>query len=142
MYGQVKINGIDLWNEFKGNLIKGAYKELRGGLAAKDYISNASRLESGKRVVLTSDSEQKIKSRNLTISFLIQGSSKTEIFDNSDNLIRLFLRGIIKFDVLRIGYRFNLVFREVVDIIDYTKNSFLVIKIKFEEPDPTNRTRL
>lgn len=142
MHEQVKINGLDLWDNFKGNLIKGAYKELRGGFTAKDYVTNESRLETGKRVVMIDDSEQKFKSRGLTISFLVEGKSRTEVLDNSDNLVRCLSRGLIKFDVPRVGYQFNLIFREVSDITDYAKENFRILKIKFEEPDPSNRTRL
>ena len=51
MIGQAKINGKDIWSEYKANLVKGAYQTLTGALATKDYVSNTSRLEDGDRIV-------------------------------------------------------------------------------------------
>ena len=65
MIGQAKINGKDIWSEYRANLVKGAYQTLTGALAFKDYVSNTSRLEDGDRVVPSQ--YPNVKSREFTI---------------------------------------------------------------------------
>lgn len=138
MKGQAKINGKDIWTTYSANLIKGTYKALLQGITTKDVVKNTSRLENGDRVVIEQIT-QKIKSREISISFLLQGRTYEELQTNIKNIIQELLNGVISFEVKTLSTRYLLIFKELSDITEYRKQCFSVLKIKFYEPNPNNR---
>lgn len=139
MIGQAKINGKDLWSEYKANLIKGAYQTLTGALAFKDYVSNTSRLEDGDRVVPSKS--PMIKSREFTIQIAVEGSSHVNMIDYFNALV-MDLAGYIDFSVPKLQCGFKLILREVTDATDYKLHDgrhLRIAKFKFYEPNPNNR---
>lgn len=141
MKGQATINGKDIWVYYKANLIKGAYKELCKDLSAKDSVKNTSRLEDGDRISVSTDG-LKFKSRDFSISFLVQGSNYADMLSNYANLIDAISQNVVNFGVKSLGNVYKVIFNEVQDITDYTKESMRVVKIKFTEPNPKDREHL
>jgi hypothetical protein len=139
MIGQAKINGKDIWSEYRANLVKGAYQTLTGALATKDYVSNTSRLENGDRIVPSE--KPKLKSREFTIQILIEGKSYDNLIDNYNALFFDALN-YIELEVPKIKYGFKLLLREVTDVNDYKLYDGRYIRIakyKFYEPNPNDR---
>ena len=141
MKGQATINGKDLWTTYKANLIKGAYKELDKDLNAKDNVKNTSRLEDGDRISV-SPNGQRFKSRDFSISFLIQGDNYADMVANYANLINDVSQNIVNFGVKKLSNVYKIIFNELQDITDYPKESMRVVKIKFTEPNPKDREHL
>lgn len=138
MKGQAKINGKDIWTTYSANLVKGTYKALLQGIATKDVVKNTSRLEDGDRIQVDI-SAQKIKSREISISFLIEGATYTKLQTNIKNFTQELLNGLISFDVAALSTRYFLLFQELSEITDYSKQGFSILKVKFYEPNPNNR---
>lgn len=143
MVGQVTINNNDLFLCYGASLVKGAYKTLLQGLQAKDIVKNTSRIEHGDRIVITEDYPIRIASRELSLSFLVEGKTRPEMLSNRKSFLNdLTSSTIITFNANRLGLGFKLVFREVTEIIDYTNNRYCTVQVKFYEPNPQDRTNL
>jgi hypothetical protein len=138
MTGQIIINGKDIWLNYKAQPLKGTYNILQGNLETKEVISNESRLENGVRLVINSDSI-KVQKREFSLTFLLEGSTYSEIQANTDLMLGVLRSGMINFEARRIGQTFKLLFRKVEEITDYRRENFRTIKIKFLEPNPTDR---
>lgn len=138
MTGQIIINGKDIWLNYKAQPLKGTYNILQGNLETKEVISNESRLENGVRLVINSDSI-KVQKREFSLTFLLEGSTYSEIQANTDLMLGVLRSGMINFEARRIGQTFKLLFRKVEEITDYRRDKFRTIKIKFLEPNPTDR---
>lgn len=143
MVGQATINNNDLFLCYGASLVKGAYKTLLQGLQAKEIVKNTSRIEHGDRIVITEDYPIKIASRELSLSFVIEGKTRSEMLSNRKSFLNdLISSTIIKFNANKLGLGFKFVFREVTEIVDYTNNKFCTIQIKFYEPNPQDRINL
>lgn len=138
MTGQIKINGKDIWLNYKAHPLKGTYDTLQGSWETKEVVSNESRLENGVRLVINSDSI-KAQKREFSLTFLLEGSTYSEIQANTDLMLGVLRSGMINFEALRIGQTFKLLFRKVEEIKDYRRENFRTLKIKFLEPNPTDR---
>nr|DAH55598.1 MAG TPA: hypothetical protein [Caudoviricetes sp.] len=138
MTGQIKINGKDIWLNYKAQPLKGTYDTLQGSWETKEVVSNESRLENGVRLVINSDSI-KAQKREFSLTFLLEGSTYSEIQANTDLMLGVLRSGMINFEALRIGQTFKLLFRKVEEIKDYRRENFRTLKIKFLEPNPTDR---
>jgi hypothetical protein len=139
MIGQAKINGKDIWSEYRANLVKGAYQTLTGALAFKDYVSNTSRLEDGDRVVPSQ--YPNVKSREFTIQITVEGSDYESLIYNF-NALSEDAAGYIDFSVPKLKCGFKLILREVTDATDYKLHDgrlLRIAKFKFYEPNPINR---
>lgn len=141
MKGQATINGKDIWVSYKANLIKGAYKELSKDLSAKDNVKNTSRLEDGDRFSVSATG-QKFKSRDFSISFLIQGDNYEDMTANYANFIDAVSLNLVNFGVKRLANVYKIIFNEIQDITEYRKECMRVVKIKFTEPNPKDREHL
>ncbi len=141
MKGQATIDGKDIWLTYRANLIKGAYKELSKDLSAKDCVKNTSRLEDGDRISVSPDG-QKFKSRDFSISFLVEGDNYADMLANYANFMYALSSNIINFGVKKLGNVYKIIFNEVQDVTDYNKDCIRVVKIKFTEPNPKDREHL
>lgn len=141
MKGQATIDGKDIWLTYRANLIKGAYKELSKDLSAKDCVKNTSRLEDGDRISVSPDG-QKFKSRDFSISFLVEGDNHADMLANYANFMYALSSNIINFGVKKLGNVYKIIFNEVQDVNDYNKDCIRVVKIKFTEPNPKDREHL
>ena len=136
MTGTAYINGNDIWLSYKANLLKGTYTTLQQGLQAKDFVKNTSRLENGDRVLFTDENFIKISSREVSISFFVEGADKNELEQNSDSLINEITKGLIEFKVPKMGRSYFFLLKEISQITTYSKEPYKTIKVKFYEPNP------
>ena len=133
MKGTAYINGNDIWETYRANLLKGTYTALQQGLQTKEFVKNTSRLEDGDRVLV---SDMKVSSREVSISFLVEGTDKDEMEQNSDALLKEISTGIVEFKVKKMGRSYFFLLKEISQITTYRKNPYKEIKVKFYEPNP------
>lgn len=138
MTNQATINGQDIWLTYKANLVKGAYNVLRKIPPAKELIRNESRLEQGVRVIEPTDG-LKFQSQELSIPFLIEGSTNDELEANCKSFIAAITDKSIKFVVRKLGYEYTLIYQEMT-VKDYNQN-YRQLTVKFLEPNPGYRIR-
>lgn len=143
MIGQATINDKDLFGYYGAHFIKGAYKALLQGIQAKEIVKNTSRIEDGDRAVITEDYPIRLASRELSLSFLVEGSTREQMLTNRRELINdLISSTLIKLNANRLGIGFKLIFREISEITDNTNSRYCTIKAKFYEPNPKDRINL
>lgn len=145
MYGQAfitndlaSVDNVDL-GTYGITLIRGWREKLKGFLSPKDYITNESRLEHGKRVVIPTADNVKWKSREVSLQFMLEGSSAEDYLSKLDNFQDV-IAGKIKLRVPCLNDRvFTLVYSDCSKYGDYGDKRG-IFTLKFTEPNPANRT--
>lgn len=133
MHGQILLNENDIYDLYKASPLKGFYATLLGSLEAKEVVSNSSRLEDGKKIVL-GDNGIKLKDRELKLSFVVEGLS------NRTALLNAITQDEIALRVPKLGEVYHLRFLSLTNDTYYRSTDTHVLEINFHEPDPTNRT--
>lgn len=117
---------------------EGFRDELYAPLALKDYVTNESRLEHGKRVIVSSPRKA---ARSLTLEFQITGATKAAMQSNLSALYAELYKGSVDLEVPELG---NEVFHLIYTGKTGTYSSGLTgkackIKVSFDEPNPSDR---
>lgn len=135
MTSEVTINGNDLWSVFGGRLAKGSYEKLLSPAQMKDYISNESRLEHGKRIMVRNP---RTESRDIQLQIFIEGKDENSYLSNYKLFINELQKGEISLGVKKLKTIYNFVYTGCSSYGDYglKRGKFTV---KFTEPDVTNR---
>lgn len=138
MTGDLIINGKDAWTEWGVNMGEGFIDAIDAFAPMKDYIENDSRLEHGKRVLI---SNPRVASRELTLHFTIKGNNeadyraKRRAFEAELQKVKIDVKvPVLGEDVYHLIY--------LGKSISYALNmsrTFSTMSSKFEEPNPTNR---
>lgn len=142
----MKINNTTLSGVRPG---KGFRDELASPAPLKDFVTNESRLENGKRVMYGSP---RLASRTFNLEFQITGSSKAQYKQNLDAFYAELYKGEITLEASEfheLWHVVNNVNTPMVFHLTYmgktpTYSSGLSgcaskIKVSFEEPNPANR---
>ena len=138
MTGELYINGKDAWTEWGVNMGDGFLDAIDSFVPIKGLIENESRLQDGKRVIL---SNIKLDSREITLKFTIKGNSE-EDFRNKRKAFETELRQVlVSVNVPALGedvYRLLYLGKNVSYGMN-TERTFCVVSAKFEEPNPADR---
>ena len=129
--------GVKMGDGFKDELFAPA--EL------KEFVSNESRLEHGKRVITIGSNNNSLArkaSRNIALEFLIVGNSESDFELNKNTFFNELYKGSVKLEVPEITTD---VFHLIYQGKSGTYSSGLSkkackVKVSFEEPDPSNRS--
>lgn len=138
MKGNLYINGKDAYTTWGMFLTDTAISALMTPPPMKDNVENASRLENGKRVDLSSP---KVDERDVTLPFAMTAASKDTFLSNYESLCAELANGSI---VLRTKYQPNVYYRLVyTSCTQYSQFVMGLAKftLKLNEPDPTNRSK-
>ena len=132
------INGKDAYLTWGVRMGQGFIDALDTPLTLKEYISNESRLEHGKRVIAANP---KIDSRTLTLPFTIEGSSQSDYRQKKKAFEQVLYSCVIDVQVPNIGQDvFHLCYRGQCSSYGQNKlRTFGKFSAKFEEPNPSNR---
>lgn len=140
MIGELYINGKDAYTEWGVNMGDGFLNAIDSFAPLKEYIENESRLEHGKRVILSST---RVASRDLTLHFTIKGNSEGDFRAKRRAFEEELRKGLIEVNVPALGgdiYRLIYTGKSV----NYSMNvarTFCTMSAKFEEPNPMNRAQ-
>lgn len=103
----------------------------------KEFIENESRLENGKRVITTNP---KVASRDVTLTFNMHGDSASEYLSNYAAFVAVLQSGTVRIRVPSINMTFNLIYKKSSSFNIGRARMDSSLAVKFEEPDPTNRS--
>lgn len=138
MKNELIINGKDalqIWGVRMGN---GFIDALDTPLTMKDYIENESRMEHGKRIVT---SNPKLSSRQITLSFTIEGNSPSDFLDKKKLFETELYKGHIDIQVpANSDDVFHLIYKGNCTSYGHNRTrTFCKFSAKFEEPNPSDR---
>lgn len=127
------INGVTLAGVRPGNKFR---ENLYAPLEMKEYISNESRLEHGKRVFST---PARYKSRSLSLEFNITASTTADLKSRYNAFLNALYTGEITLVASEFGNEvFHLIYTGKSPSYDNGKCACKV-KVGFDEPNPGNR---
>lgn len=138
MTGDLFINGQDAWLTWGVNMGEGFLDAIDSFAPMKDYIENDSRLEHGKRVLVT---EPRVASRDLTLRFTIMGNSESDYRNKRKAFETELQKANVDIRVPALGEEvYHLIY--LGKSVNYAMNiarTFSTMSSKFEEPNPMDR---
>lgn len=141
MTGDLYINGKDAYTEWGINMGDDFLDVIDAFAPMKDYIENDSRLEHGKKVIV-SEETLKVASREMTLHFTIIADTKAAFRARRDAFESELRKGRVEVRVPELGSQiYKLIY--LGKSVGYAMNrarTFCTISAKFEEPNPTDRT--
>lgn len=138
MKGQLLINGQDAYTAWGVSMGDNFIDIIEAPLSIKDYVSNESRLEHGKRVI-TDPAIIKIASRDVTLQFHICGTTVEDYMNKKKAFQSILYSGEVNIQIPSRGNEiYHLIYqgRQVSFSQTATEGK---LSAKFEEPNPTNR---
>lgn len=138
MKGELIINSKDAYTEWGVSMGDKFLDSIDAPLSMKEYITNESRQEHGKRVIT---SNAKVDSRELTLSFTITGISQNDFRAKKIKFQSELEKGTVNIKVPVLG---NDIYKLIYTgkNVSYNMNisrTFCKMSVKFEEPNPKNR---
>ncbi len=137
MTGDLLINGKDAWDIFGVNMGDGFLESIMTPAGNKSYIENESRKEHGKRVIY---SDVKVQDRDVTLTFNIHGSSRSDYLQKYDSFVEELQKGKVIITVPAISKKFTLSYQKSTSFALGTSRTNSKLSVKFNEPNPTLRT--
>lgn len=132
------INGKDAFETWGVRMGDNFLDALGASAPMKEYIENSSRLEHGKRVLVTN---AKLDSRELTLTFTIEGISKSDYQEKKKCFYNELYKGAIDIEVPANNTDiYHLLYRgKSVTYAQSIDRTFGKISSKFEESNPSIR---
>lgn len=132
----VKINGVEMAGI---EMADGFLRALRLPAPLKDYISNTSALEHGKRYI--NGVTPKLNERSVTLGFYVKGATRGEFDANLEAFYRVLYNGDVS---IQVPSRSNDIYHlKYINAAEYAQNragTFATLSVKFNEPNPANRS--
>ena len=139
MTGDLFINGMDAWVMWGVSMGDGFLDAIDGFNEMKDYIEDESRLEHGKRVITDN---AKVASREITLQFTIEGSSKSDYRAKKKAFQTELEKGMVTIKIPLLGsevYKLVYLGKSVSYGLSLDR-CFGKVSSRFEEPNPMDRT--
>lgn len=128
------INGKRL-ADFGATLLAGAYSALMTPAPLKDFIENNDRSKDGTDVLVNNPRKAE---RDVTLSFLIEGSSKEDYHTHYSTFLSELYKGKILLYVEELDETFRLLYANATQFENWRLHACR-IAVKFREPNPANR---
>lgn len=138
MSGDLIINGVDAYTTWGVSMGDNFISILEAPVSVKEYISNESRSEHGKRVI-TDAGTIKLASRDVTLQFHIVGSSESDYLARRAAFYDVLYAGLV---TLQIPSRGDALYKLLYTgkQISFAQTGMEgKLSVKFEEPNPTDR---
>ena len=138
MRGQLLINGKDAYTDWGVSMGDNFIDAIETPAAVKDYITNESRSEHGKRVI-TDSSVIKVASRDVTLQFHICGNSTQDYLNKKKAFQAVLYNGAVDIQIpSRSSEVYHLIYQgKQVSFSQTAREGKL--SAKFEEPNPMDR---
>ena len=142
MTGQLFINGYDADTQYHVSMGEDFLNNLFAPPSPKDLIQNSSRILNGVEVAFPQNSAYTFKERYVTLNFVIEGASVT----NVQSRLRTFLRALLNkqasqgYSTLSVsGYTkvFNLIYVDSSNFSMPLERNTISLSVRFLEPKPT-----
>lgn len=140
MKGDLLINNKDAWTTWGVMMGSNFLETLDGFNEMKDFISNESRIEHGRRVVINNP---KVAAREITLQFTIQGKTKSDYRENRNAFQEELENGRVDIIVPELGTQvYKLVYTGKNISYGLSRSRcFGRFSGKFIEPNPKDRER-
>lgn len=138
MRGELLINGKDAYTTWGVSMGDNFLDNIEASASVKEYISNESRTENGKRVI-TDASLIKLASRDITLQFHICGDFQDDYLSNKRAFQQELYKGVVDIQIPSRGSEiYHLLYqgKQVSYSQSFTEGK---LSAKFEEPNPANR---
>lgn len=136
MIGWCTINGKDAFGLWGIVLDSTALSALMTPAPNKDFIENKSRLESGKRVVITNPKKDE---REISIKFSLKANSLDDFFSKYDSFCAELAKGKLRINTkFQPDVYYNMIYLSCTQFTEYS-NGRAVFTLKLSEPNPDNR---
>ena len=127
----------DIYTVYGVSFIKGSYQKLQDAGKAKTYVSNESRLEDGRRYVITS-TYAKREEKKISLDILFEASTMKNYVDNYEAFVNRISTEIF-FLKIPSRYRvFKLVYSDIKIKQEY-RNNKAIFTLELVEPNPRDR---
>lgn len=137
MKGDLLINNKDAWETWGIVMGEGFINSILSPAGNKDFIENESRLEDGKRVLYVNP---KVQARDVTLTFNISGQNQTDYLTKYNLFINELHQGKMKIGIPILNMAFTLTHQKSTSFAVSKTRTFSKLSVKFEEPNPTERT--
>lgn len=137
MTGDVFINNKDIYSLWGAGLIEGGLSALMTPARSKSFIENDSRILDGKQVL---EMPIKYQDRDVTLTFYLRASGYAQFTSRLEGFMAELKSGTIE---LRTRYQPGIKYRlKYLSATQFSQVGGCLGKfqIKFNEPDPTNRS--
>lgn len=135
--GELFINGVDAYTQWGVSLSDTALSALMTPSANKAYITNKSRLEHGKRVIVN---DTKVDERSITINIHLTASNEQEFFNRYNKFCQEVLaQGVVD---IKTKYQSDVVYHMIYESCTQFSQFMRGIgkfTLKLLEPNPNNR---
>ena len=131
------LNGVKMGDGFR--------ETLYAPLELKEFVSNQSRLEHGKRVIVTGTNDNSLAryaSRNITLEFCVIGDDESDFGTKKNALFTELYKGEVKLEPTELGTDvFHLIYTGKTSTYSCgLSKRACKVKVSFDEPNPNNRT--
>ncbi len=137
MTGQLYINNRDAYVVYGVVMSDNFLENISIAAPLKDFIENDSRLEHGKRMII---SDPKLASRNVTLTFTINGKTPEEYLDHYRAFVAELHKGNVALRVPALGETYKLVYLNSASYALDGSRTVSKLACKFVEPNPYDRT--
>ena len=133
---ELLINNKDAYALWGVRMGEGFLDVIGAAVPMKDFIENKSRLEHGKRVII---SNPKVDEREITLSFTIEGNSQSDYQAKKKAFL---YKGVVDIKIpANSSEVYHLIYTgKSVTYAQSLDRTFGKISSKFSEPNPANRT--
>lgn len=139
MTGECYINNVDIWTTYGAGLVDSSYENLLLPASPKELTENKSPLTNGKDVIMPA--VRKIDERDVQISFDIAGTSRESYLSNYNAIVSA-LSGAVALKVVSLKTVYNFTVKSYVSLSASIGLMSSTLVVRFNEPNPTNRTAL
>ncbi|EEY84083.1 hypothetical protein HMPREF0103_0027 [Bacteroides sp. 2_1_33B] len=137
MTGQLYINNRDAYVVYGVVMSDNFLENISIAAPLKDFIENESRLEHGKRMII---SNPRLASRNVTLTFTINGKTSEEYLDHYRAFVTELHKGNVALRVPALGETYKLVYLNSASYALDGSRTVSKLACKFVEPNPQDRT--
>ena len=130
----ITINGIPL-HSIGVTLLTGAYSSLLTPPPLKDFVKNNDPTKPGTDVIVDNPV---VSERDVTLTFLIEGKSKSAFLSNYKAFVAQLHKGKVELYIPELSQYFHLLYSNSTQFANYRLNA-CKIAVKFNEPNPTYR---
>lgn len=131
-----RINGV-LLSDMGVTMIAGAYAELLTPAPSKDYVTNDDPRKDG--IAVDHAYTPPRKEREVTLSFLICGTSNEDFLKKYHDFLEVLRGGFITLSVPTLGASYRLLYNNSTQFENYRLNACR-LAVKFTEPNPSLRS--
>jgi len=132
------INGSDAYETYGIKMGDDFIDNINAFPTMKAYVENTSRLEHGKRVVI---SNPKVSDAQVSLIFLLEGSTHTDFLTKKAAFLAELAKGYITIKVPKDSDNvYHLVYKKGISYAQEPLGTFCKVACTFDEPNPNNRT--